>query len=304
MKNNGPPPPAPLPPPSPPPRSPPSHFPRSQRPYLENMNVTEPSESIGAWCQVAGGPFDCRNSTQMIMDMCLAGGPRERRGVGFWSEGMDQATAHICEHPNPTTVGSKMGGEFTYQPKWDPKTVLTHSHDPGSLWQAKGRLFGLVSCNELAKVSGMALGCFPTRWQASECKVRDAPNPTNNTGHAANPRWPLQTGDLNDNLLCVGFQAGCRSGGAPLFFCWGRPFFRKTPWVFGSFPLLRLADSESDQPPLSWFGPIDLSVPIPHGPEAFLNQDIIAQLPVTISTACRLAKHWPLHGSGLGFPCE
>ena len=28
--------------------------------------------------------------------------------------------------PNPTTkIGSKMGGEFTYQPKWDPKTVLT-----------------------------------------------------------------------------------------------------------------------------------------------------------------------------------
>ena len=25
------------------------------------------------------------------------------------------------EHPNPTTkIGSKMGGEFTYQPKWDP----------------------------------------------------------------------------------------------------------------------------------------------------------------------------------------
>ena len=27
---------------------------------------------------------------------------------------------------NPTTkIGSKMGGEFTYQPKWDPKTALT-----------------------------------------------------------------------------------------------------------------------------------------------------------------------------------
>ena len=30
------------------------------------------------------------------------------------------------EHPNPTTkIGPKMGGEFTYQPKWAPKTVLT-----------------------------------------------------------------------------------------------------------------------------------------------------------------------------------
>ena len=30
------------------------------------------------------------------------------------------------EHPNPTTkIKPKMGGEFTYQPKWDPKRVLT-----------------------------------------------------------------------------------------------------------------------------------------------------------------------------------
>ena len=29
----------------------------------------------------------------------------------------------------PTKTGSKMGGEFTYQPKWDPKTVLpANSH--------------------------------------------------------------------------------------------------------------------------------------------------------------------------------
>ena len=27
--------------------------------------------------------------------------------------------------PIPTQIGSKMGGEFTYQPKWYPKTVLT-----------------------------------------------------------------------------------------------------------------------------------------------------------------------------------
>ena len=35
------------------------------------------------------------------------------------------------EHPNPTTkLGSKMGGEFTSQPKWIP-LVLTHSHQFG-----------------------------------------------------------------------------------------------------------------------------------------------------------------------------
>ena len=27
--------------------------------------------------------------------------------------------------PIPTKIGSKMGGEFTYRPKWDPKTVLS-----------------------------------------------------------------------------------------------------------------------------------------------------------------------------------
>ena len=27
--------------------------------------------------------------------------------------------------PIPTKIGSKMGGQFTYQPKWDPKMVLT-----------------------------------------------------------------------------------------------------------------------------------------------------------------------------------
>ena len=29
--------------------------------------------------------------------------------------------------PIPTRIGSKMGGEFTHQPKWHPKTLLTHS---------------------------------------------------------------------------------------------------------------------------------------------------------------------------------
>ena len=39
---------------------------------------------------------------------------------GHWSKSRTPS-----EHPNPSTkIGSKMGGEFTYQPKWDPKTVL------------------------------------------------------------------------------------------------------------------------------------------------------------------------------------
>ena len=37
------------------------------------------------------------------------------------------------KHPNPTTkLGSKMGGEFTDQPTWDPKAVLTGHIFPGA----------------------------------------------------------------------------------------------------------------------------------------------------------------------------
>ena len=44
-----------------------------------------------------------------------------------WSK--SKARLAPCEHPNPTTkIGTKMGGEITYQPKWDTKTVLNHGH--------------------------------------------------------------------------------------------------------------------------------------------------------------------------------
>ena len=36
--------------------------------------------------------------------------------------------------PIPTKIGSKMGGEFTYQPKGDPNTVLTTT----AIWKALG----------------------------------------------------------------------------------------------------------------------------------------------------------------------
>ena len=38
---------------------------------------------------------------------------------------MGQIPVPRANIPIPTKIGSKMGGEFTYQPKWDPKTVLT-----------------------------------------------------------------------------------------------------------------------------------------------------------------------------------
>ena len=45
------------------------------------------------------------------------------------------------QHPNrarmnipiPTKIGSKMGGEFTYQPKWDPKTDPWPFHTNGRI---------------------------------------------------------------------------------------------------------------------------------------------------------------------------
>ena len=38
--------------------------------------------------------------------------------------------------PIPSKIGSKMGGEFTYQPKWDPNTVL-HNQSVANHGQAK-----------------------------------------------------------------------------------------------------------------------------------------------------------------------
>ena len=41
---------------------------------------------------------------------------------------MSQNPVPLSEHPNPTTkIGSTVGGA-PKTPKWDPKTVLNHSH--------------------------------------------------------------------------------------------------------------------------------------------------------------------------------
>ena len=53
--------------------------------------------------------------------------------VAALSDGLASSFVHgsnsrtPSEHPNPTTKnnGSNMGGDFTYQPTWDPQTVLT-----------------------------------------------------------------------------------------------------------------------------------------------------------------------------------
>ena len=50
----------------------------------------------------------------------------ERADRLIWSWVKSQIARTPSDNPNPTTkISSKMGGEFTYQPKWDPKTVLT-----------------------------------------------------------------------------------------------------------------------------------------------------------------------------------
>ena len=53
----------------------------------------------------------------------ITGTPRGQHGHGSKSKS-------YSEHPNPITkIGPKMGGEFTYPPKWDPKTGFdNHSH--------------------------------------------------------------------------------------------------------------------------------------------------------------------------------
>ena len=41
---------------------------------------------------------------------------------------MGQKPVPSVNIPVPTCIGSKMGGEFTYQPKWDPMSFDNHSH--------------------------------------------------------------------------------------------------------------------------------------------------------------------------------
>ena len=52
-----------------------------------------------------------------------------KRGV-HWPWVKSQIVPPVNIRFNPTTIGSEMGGEFTYQPKWDPKTVLTTAISP------------------------------------------------------------------------------------------------------------------------------------------------------------------------------
>ena len=49
-----------------------------------------------------------------------------RLGFSTWPGVKSQIVPPVNIRFNPTTkIGSKMSGEFTYQPNWDPKTVLT-----------------------------------------------------------------------------------------------------------------------------------------------------------------------------------
>ena len=51
----------------------------------------------------------------------------------------------------PTKIGSTMGGEFTYQPKWDPKAVLTTTADMEPVFQ--------IPISKQAIVNHEALSC-------------------------------------------------------------------------------------------------------------------------------------------------
>ena len=54
------------------------------------------------------------------------------------------------EHPNPTTeMGLKMGGELTYQPKWDPIGVDPQSCE--SLSKPGTKMVNPEPCKELER---------------------------------------------------------------------------------------------------------------------------------------------------------
>ena len=50
----------------------------------------------------------------------MKGTPRKRVPNGVRYVAMGQKPVPLVNIPIPIEIGSKMGGEFTYQPKWDP----------------------------------------------------------------------------------------------------------------------------------------------------------------------------------------
>ena len=78
---------------------------------------------VKEWHESGGGDFGANPSVQLTL-ICH---PKEMvSALAEFIENPHGRGSKSSQHPNPTTkIGSKMGGEFTYQPKWDPKTVLT-----------------------------------------------------------------------------------------------------------------------------------------------------------------------------------
>ena len=73
--------------------------------------------------------------------------------------------------PIPTKIGPKMGGEFTYQPKWDA-LVLTHGHlisAGGAMAQGRGQ--GII--NDTAALVGDDAERPGHRWESwPGCRVQ------------------------------------------------------------------------------------------------------------------------------------
>ena len=85
--------------------------------------------------------------------------------------------------PIPTKIGSKTGGEFTYQPKWDPKTVLTTT--PMSSQPQ------LASSSFSKSRSTTSRSMFqPRRWPQATLSPQDTTVPSPRTSAKARHRRP------------------------------------------------------------------------------------------------------------------
>ena len=117
--------------------------------------------------------------------------------------------------PIPTKIGSKMGGEFTYQPKWDPKTVLTTTaENPAirfgrsqvrtkrrSTWDASPLCASWVaSCSVAAFSASTSDTCGRSRSSRPVCPSLPLGKPKRNfnQGDGPNPRPRF--------VCCVGFM--------------------------------------------------------------------------------------------------
>ena len=100
-------------------------------------------ELVGPTYHVGSPPFSPGFQREATSKSTILGWPYPDT-YPFGHVSKSHAGPYPQEHPNPHQIGSKMGGEFTYQPKWSPKTVFFRDASPPHSPKARARLYRRV----------------------------------------------------------------------------------------------------------------------------------------------------------------